>query len=124
MFKLIKKTVLNTALALILGVNFMLSAHAGVPLKDYEKFKKSESFYPYINGLGEGLKWANQMMEGKKKQPMYCQPHTAPPVKADFLIAIIEAEIKLFKETKSKTVDDFPIELLLIDGLMRAFPCN
>jgi hypothetical protein len=74
----------------------------------------------YINGVGEGLSWANTMNQAKDLPLIYCQPRKLVMNVENFK-TIIEDELEKYPEVYK---DDIPIELVLARGLVRTFPCT
>ncbi len=71
----------------------------------------------YLTGVGAGYIWANEALTQSKLHPLYCQP---PPIKADTDFSkIVDDEIG-----QPYVTTDYPIELLLLAGLKRLYPCN
>jgi len=71
-------------------------------------------FESYISGLGVGFSWYNvdMIMNGK---PLYCPPAKLA-VTTENYIRILDDEIKRNKKIY--------IEPILLDGLIRTFPCK
>jgi hypothetical protein len=71
----------------------------------------------YVAGVGNGLFWANVYL----KKSLYCPPPNLA-VYVDNYVDILDREIDISRKNKTLT-DDTHIELLLIEGLKRTFPC-
>lgn len=70
----------------------------------------------YIAGVAAGYIWANSQIAQSKGRPLYCQPQ---PIRTDLdYREIIDDEIG-----QPYVMKDYPIELLLLAGLARKFPC-
>jgi hypothetical protein len=71
----------------------------------------------YLTGVVAGYIWANSSNVAKKVPPLFCQP---PPVTADVDVArLLDEEIGQINVT-----DDYPLELILLEALIRAYPCD
>jgi len=73
---------------------------------------------PYLTGVGEGLMWANAQLKADKGEPFFCDPDEATLTTADYL-QVVDGEAK-----QPYVEPDYPIELLLLKGLQRKYPCN
>jgi len=70
----------------------------------------------YITGVGAGYIWANSRLTEMHAHLLYCQPQ---PIHIDAdLPHIIDEEIG-----QPYVLPDYPIELMLLAGLARRYPC-
>lgn len=95
-------------------------ALSDIRLKDYSLAKSSEWFKSYILGVGAGIRWASIRPD---RLALHCPPGSFKP-DADAYIAILDRQILDESRKPDGLHDDTPIELLLLRGLMRKFPCN
>jgi hypothetical protein len=73
---------------------------------------------PYLTGVGEGLMWANAQLKAQKSAPFFCDPDEVT-LTTDEYLSVVDGE------TKQPYVEpDYPIELLLLKGLQRKYPCK
>ena len=73
---------------------------------------------PYLHGVGEGLVWANAQLKAQKGTPFFCDPDEVT-LTADEYLSVVDSE------TKQPYVEpEYPIELLLLKGLQRKYPCK
>jgi len=73
---------------------------------------------PYLTGVGEGLMWANAQLKAQKSMPFFCDPDEVNLTSADYLKVVDE-------ETRQSYVQpEYPIELLVLRGLQKKFPCK
>lgn len=91
-----------------------------IKVKDYSLAKSSEWFKSYILGVGTGIRWASIRPD---RLALHCPPGSFKP-DADAYIAILDRQILDESRKPDGLHDDTPIELLLLRGLMRKFPCN
>ena len=91
-----------------------------IQVKDYPDAKSSDWFKTYIRGVGIGLKFASIRPD---RLALYCPPLTFTP-DADDYIAILDRQIIDETRKPGGLRDDTPIELLLLRGLLRKYPCN
>jgi len=73
---------------------------------------------PYLTGVGEGLMWANAQLKAQKSTPFFCDADEVTLTTADYL-KIIDDESK-----ESYVQPEYPIELLVLKGLQKKFPCK
>jgi hypothetical protein len=112
----------------VMIIIFLLSllsapAFAEVPVKDYQKFKNSESMQMYVAGVGVGFSWANIFMIDETGKVLYCQPSKLA-LGTDNYIRILEDEIKRYEATAGfQKAQETPIEIILLNGLRKTFPC-
>jgi len=101
-----------------------LSLMAEISVGDYEKYSLSEkeSLKLYITGIGNGIAWTNT--ELKETQKLYCEPAKLA-INSDNYISILEEQITYTKKLMpGKEYQKFHIEMLLVKGLIRTFPCK
>lgn len=96
-------------------------AMAEVNIKEYDRVKNAEWFRTYLGGVGVGISWANTASGMRKGKPLYCAPSNLPLNQENYL-EIAAREIEVAKGT-GKLDPDTPVELLLLHGLQRTFPC-
>jgi hypothetical protein len=71
----------------------------------------------YLTGVVAGYIWANAHAAEKKAPLLFCQP---PPITADLDVPrLMDEEIGQINVT-----DDYPAELVLLEALIRAYPCD
>ena len=93
---------------------------AEVFLRAFDKWKSDETFKLYIEGVGIGYGWANTSLEHRKQSKLYCQPANLA-LDASNYIDIITREIQA---NKNIYTPDTPVELILLIGLEKTFPCD
>lgn len=99
---------------------FAQTTRAEIMLRDYKTLKSSEQFKIYINGVGIGFSWSNSILERRGAQQLYCQPAKLSLGPENYQ-NILDNEIN---DTTNLYKPDTPIELILLLGLVRTFPCN
>lgn len=82
--------------------------------------RKSEYVDIYILGVGQGTFWANAVNQNKNSPPLYCQPGKLTLNLENYKKAI-EDELDKYPEVYK---DNIPVEIVLIKGLERTFPCE
>jgi len=97
---------------------------AAMPFKDYVQFNSvdRESLNIYINGVGTGFSWANAMLNEPGSPKLYCQPPNLS-LGTNNYVAILESQIIELKKA-GILKEDTPIELILLLGLKKTFPCK
>jgi len=110
-------------IACILVLACMYSGAFAMSVGDYVRQRDSDNVATfrqtkiYLTGVGAGYIWANDVLSQNKAHLLYCQP---PPIKADIDFSkIVDDEIG-----QPYVTNDYPIELLLLAGLKRLYPCN
>jgi len=91
-----------------------------IEVKDYPHAKSSEWFKTYILGVGNGISWANSR---PNRASLYCPPGVLK-LDADEYIAILDRQILDESKKPDGLRDNTPVELLLLRGLSRTFPCK
>jgi hypothetical protein len=78
----------------------------------------------YVQGLGDGITWANAAAQAEKKSAFFCQPDKLILGPQNY-IDIIDQQIKerSTRMTAAK-LDDSWIGVLLMMGLEETFPCK
>jgi hypothetical protein len=104
---------------------FLVSlASAEVPLKLYEGVKNTETFKIYLDGVGSGFCWANSRVKATGGRPLFCTP-TNLALQAENYSQILRDYIeKNMKELMERLGPDYPVEGLLLLGLIETFPCK
>jgi hypothetical protein len=93
---------------------------AATSVKDFPAHRKESWFESYIMGVGAGFLWANTSLRHEGRMPLYCPPEKRG-VSFDQYMAILNRELTL---PDMRAVDPrTPIELVLLSGLRRTFPC-
>jgi hypothetical protein len=103
-----------------------MTLQAEVMVKDYREAMagspaEKSVMEIYIAGVGSGINWAN-VLATTRKQPFYCQPEKLLLGTSDKL-DIINREIE-GASARINNLDTWPIGVLLLDGLMKKFPCT
>jgi hypothetical protein len=70
-----------------------------------------------MHGIGRGLFWANAEADDSFKKKLYCAPQKLA-LGLDNYLRIVDDEIDRVVYTP-----DMPVELVLLKGLQRVFPC-
>lgn len=96
-------------------------SNAEIKLSEYIGANNPNLFKEYIAGLGKGYYWANSQLKHKKQARLFCQPERLF-LNADNYISILNKEIKY--TDYDYTTDDTIIEVILLRGLEKTFPCS
>ena len=121
---MIKKILL--VLVLINAVFFSSTAWGEILVKDYKKLKQTDKAFiaAYINGVGNGIDWSNTIMKVKIGNQLYCPPEKLA-LSVENYIRILDDEIeKREKSVGFEKVQEEPIEMDLLLGLLATFPCK
>ncbi len=110
-------------LALFVFLGFVdNAASGGLKVKDFDQYKDQEMFKSYISDIGIGYFYANVELVMRKQKLLYCQPEKLV-VTEDNYLRILEDTIKEIRR-KGQNLEDSPIELILLLGLQKTFPCQ
>lgn len=115
MYTPIKKIVAILAFAASTSI-----ASAEVSIEDYQKNKDSDYIKAYLAGVGIGASYSNAFSKRFNKIPLYCQPEKLSLGSANY-IQIMETEIE---NESAFYKPDIPIEVALVAGLIKTFPCK
>ena len=94
---------------------------SAVSIKDWPRAKGSEPFLVHINGVGQGLSWANAWLAGEGHPKIYCEPKKV--LTAQDYLMILEREMNN-KEFLAGLPSETPLEGILLQGLINNFPCK
>ena len=84
------------------------------PQDETEKFL----YEMYFDGVTEGVRELNVVMQAEGRQPLFCQPQK-------LALTVEQAEDIMMRTAQAMTnPDTTPIGILLILGLRETFPCN
>lgn len=113
-------------MGIVIVFSFISIAQAEVLVKKYKvmKVQDNRTITFYIDGAVSGMSWVNTRLTHSGKPPLYCQPGKLA-LETDDYSRILDDEIKWKEKMLGfKEIQDFPIEVLLLEGLIRRFPCN
>ena len=107
---------------LILTFFFITLSMAGteVNFKEYKTINKTVEFKLYLKGVGEGLEWANEELAARGSKALYCKPQKEV-VDLEQYSEILNREVT---ENARELIDDMPVGLILLNGLIKSFPCK
>jgi hypothetical protein len=112
---------------IVLGsVLFAGQVSANITVKTYEEDKAAggnqwNATRVYIDGVGAGLQSANAALRSGKQQPLFCEPLNFV-ITSENLLNILDQRIG--KGSLSPMSEDLPIEIVLLIGLQKTFPCK
>lgn len=99
---------------------FVLTAnlsHAEMMVDYFIKNKNNAETQAYISGLGIGYSWANAQLYALKRPMLYCQPGKLA-LETNNYVRFLEDGIIEQKSTNGI------IEAILLDQLIKVFPCK
>ncbi len=96
---------------------FFTNADAALLIRDYEKYKNTDFINFYLLGLGDGADIVESARDPKAKK-LFCLPRNMN-LNAENYANIIEDQMK-----KRQYAPEFPVSAVLVEGLMRTFPCK
>ncbi len=78
----------------------------------------------YLNGVGQGLSWADFWMKRQGEPPMYCDQDSMPLDGNDYLKMVDRQIEQLRRVTPKSELDKTLVPALLLRALMESFPCR
>lgn len=114
-----RKTMLFLIIICLITIIAAIPSQAEVTMRDYDKVKDSKWFKDYIYGVGIGYKHANVELWFIGQPKLYCEPKKLV-LGASNYIDILEREIQ---SSINKYTLKTPVELILLQGLKKTFPC-
>jgi hypothetical protein len=92
-------------------------------VKEYRTYKRAgghrwQEIKLYIDGVGEGFSWASVQLATLRRSPFFCPPENLL-LRTDNYMDAIESDL-----AADVWQGDEPIELVLLQGLQKTFPCN
>jgi hypothetical protein len=116
-------------LSLLIGIGAQ-SLSAEFRVKEYQALKESSDpaqkalLEEYINGVGQGISWANSYLHSTNRQRLYCAPENLA-LNADNYEDMLDRHIaKLAKTVTQEKLDGSFIGLVLLRALIETFPCK
>ena len=107
-------------LILTFFVSTLSMAGTEVNFKEYKTINKTVEFKLYLKGVGEGFQWANEELAARGSRALYCKPQKEV-MGVDEYTEILKREVT---ENAAELHDDMPMGLILLNGLMKRFPCK
>lgn len=114
---------------IIISLIMILSSTANaMTVSDYRSnLKNSPEFvYSYINGVGNGYSWMSIMYKanGTLPNPTFCQPGNLALNEDNYIRIINDEIVERAKQSTPDKINGFHVELMLLAGLERTFPCQ
>jgi len=106
--------------ALIITISTVSTALAEVNFKEYKAIKDTKEFKFYLKGVGEGMEWANEELTARGSKLLYCRPEKET-IGIEKYSEILKREVT---ENARELSDDMPVGLILLNGLIKSFPCK
>ncbi len=75
-----------------------------------------------IKLIEEGITMANVELDYTKRKKLYCQPETLA-FNSENIASFLEHQIKIFKD-KGRSIDEFPVSMIIMKHLKETFPCK
>jgi hypothetical protein len=119
MKNLIFQSVLKIAL-LLLSISSVAQAEDLLVI-EYKAAKNSPATRQWISAAGETIYSINYRLQTTGRQVLYCPPDTMRLMTENY-ITILELEIA--RQGKSEMIGIYSVADILLDGLMRTFPCK
>ena len=114
-------------LILIFGFVFSGNVHADLMMGKYIENRSSSNKEMHkvmdisIKLIEEGIAMANVELDYTKRKKLYCQPETLA-FNSKNIASFLEHQIKIFKD-KGRSIDKYPVAMVLMKHLKETFPC-
>jgi len=92
--------------------------YADISYSEYKNIKNKQYFKDYIGAVGIGYGWSNTFNKGIHQTELYCSPSNLALETSNYL-SILRKEIE-----KESYKEDASIEMILMFGLIKTFPCK
>jgi hypothetical protein len=106
---------------MLVGLSSSADARSDVTFKSYKAAKSEDEKAIrklYLDGMRSGVVMFDAALVAAGRQPLFCMPEK-------LALTVEQAEDIMMREAQKRTdPDDFPISLLLINGLKDTFPCQ
>jgi hypothetical protein len=93
---------------------------AEITVKLYQQIKHTDEFKFYLHGLGTGYSWANYFLKQHGQPELFCPPEKLSLTPQNYNNILAE-QLKILG---NKTGPDDFVDFILLDGLIRTFPCH
>lgn len=115
---------------LIITVSLLFSGnvHADLMMGKYIENRSSSNKEMHkvmdisIKLIEEGIAMANVELDYTKRKKLYCQPETLA-FNSKNIASFLEHQIKIFKD-KGRSIDKYPVAMVLMKHLKETFPCK
>jgi len=114
-----KSSIFLIAMSMIIFVPFR--SLADMSLGQYKKMKGTEFVTAYVGAVGFAYVHANAALTHRKQPSLYCQPSKLSLNAANYQ-DILDKEVK--EKAHIFNSPDIAIEMILLFGLIRTFPCE
>ena len=115
-------------LVLLLAFLFNVNAYADLMMGRYIENRSSNNKEVHevmdisIKLIEEGIAIANVELAYTKRKKLYCQPETLA-FNSENIASFLEYQIQKFKD-KGRSIDKFPVSMILMKHLKETFPCK
>ena len=115
-------------LVLLFGSLFSGNVHADLMMGKYIENRSSNNKEVHkimdisIKLIEEGIAIANVELDYTKRKKLYCQPETLA-FNSENIASFLEYQIQKFKD-KGRSIDKFPVSMVLMKHLKETFPCK
>ena len=115
-------------LVLLFGFLFSGNVHADLMMGKYIENRSSNNKEVHkimdisIKLIEEGIAIANVELDYTKRKKLYCQPETLA-FNSENIASFLEHQIQKFKD-KGRSIDKFPVAMVLMKHLKETFPCK
>jgi len=115
-------------LVLLFGVLFSGNAYADLMMGEYIENRSSNNKEMHkvmdisIKLIEEGIAMANIELDYTKRKKLYCQPETLA-FNSQNIASFLEHQIQKFKDN-GRSIDKYPVAMVLMQHLRETFPCK
>ncbi len=113
----------KVAFFVVLSVFFSHAEAMTVSVYQSLKEKDREALEFYMEGVGQGVTWTHSMFSTIRNAEVFCLPNKLG-LNAQNYIHIVDRTIQFYSQEGRPVESDTPIEMLLVFGMEKTFPCE
>ena len=118
--------------AMLIAISASASASASgvITVEQYQTWSKGKDkeirdmLDTYLHGFGNGLILANNELKSRRQPLFYCQPEHLALTSENYRHILNDEIGQLMANTPKNPIGPLSIEVILMGGLKKTFPCN
>ena len=87
---------------------------------DFKANRNNPATHEYVAGVGEGMDFLNHRAEKLGREPIFCVPKNLKLNAANYMNIV---DVEILRDPRKNGVL-MPIVSVMVDGLIRTFPCK